>query len=74
VNQIVRTVLLAAMQTLDDVDITVVQRGNLSHGVAIPRTGGLTGVVGDRGRGGDGLEGGQGGGLAGGRGSVLAGA
>jgi hypothetical protein len=46
----------------------------LSHGVAIPRTGGLTDAVGDRGRVGNGSEGGQGGGPAGGRGSVLAGA
>jgi hypothetical protein len=35
-DQAVRTVLLAAMPTLDDVDITVVQRDDLSRGVTIP--------------------------------------
>jgi hypothetical protein len=35
-DQAVRTALLATMPTLDDVDITVVQRSNLSRGVTIP--------------------------------------
>jgi hypothetical protein len=38
VNQAVRTARLVVMPTLDDVDIAAVQRGNLSHGVAIPGT------------------------------------
>jgi hypothetical protein len=41
----VRTALLVAMPTLDDVDIAVVQRGDLSRGVTIP---GVT-VTGSRG-------------------------
>jgi hypothetical protein len=44
-DQAARMALLAAMPTLDDVDITVVQRGDLSRGVTIP---GVT-VTGDRG-------------------------
>jgi hypothetical protein len=44
-DQAARTALLVAMPTLDDVDITVVQRGDLSRGVTIP---GAT-VTGDRG-------------------------
>jgi hypothetical protein len=36
-DQAARTALLAAMPTLDDVDIAVVQRGDLSRGVTIPR-------------------------------------
>jgi hypothetical protein len=35
-DQAARTTLLAAMPTLDDVDIAVVQRGDLSRGVMIP--------------------------------------
>jgi hypothetical protein len=35
-DQAARTVLLTTMPTLDDVDITVVQRGDPSHGVTIP--------------------------------------
>jgi hypothetical protein len=35
-DQPARTALLAAMPTLDDVDIAVVQRGDLSRGVTIP--------------------------------------
>jgi hypothetical protein len=35
-DQAARTALLAVMPTLDDVDITVVQRGDLLHGVTIP--------------------------------------
>jgi hypothetical protein len=63
-NQVARMTLLMAMPMLDDVDITMVQRGNLSHGVAIPGTdvsGGLGGTTG--GRGGV-VIGGRGGGLA----------
>jgi hypothetical protein len=74
VNQVMRTTLLATMPTLDDVDIATVQRGSMSCGVAIPGTGGLGGVVGDRGRGGGtvggGPVGGRGGGPAGGGGPV----
>jgi hypothetical protein len=44
-DQAARTALLAAMPTLDDVDIAVVQRGYLSCGVTIP---GAT-VTGDQG-------------------------
>jgi hypothetical protein len=54
-----RTALLAAMPTLDDVDITVVQRGDLSRGVTIPGatvTGGRGGTTGG-GQGGRGLGG-----------------
>jgi hypothetical protein len=35
-DQAVRTALLAAMPTLDNIDIAVVQRGDLSRGVTIP--------------------------------------
>jgi hypothetical protein len=35
-NQAARTVLLAAMPTLDDIDIATVHRGDLSRGMAIP--------------------------------------
>jgi hypothetical protein len=55
-DQAARTALLAAMPTLDDIDITVVQRGDLSHGVMIPGatvTGGRGGTTGG-GRGGRG--------------------
>jgi hypothetical protein len=56
-----RTALLATMPMLDDVDIAVVQRGDLSHGVTIPGatvTGGQGSTTGGsrsgRGRGGSG--------------------
>jgi hypothetical protein len=55
-DQAARTALLAAMPTLDDVDIAVVQRGDLSRGVTIPGvtvTGGRSGTTGG-GRGGRG--------------------
>jgi hypothetical protein len=55
-DQAARTALLAAMPTLDDVDIAVVQRGDLSRGVTIPGatvTGGWGGTTGG-GRGGRG--------------------
>jgi hypothetical protein len=55
-DQAARTALLAAMPTLDDVDIAVVQRGDLSRGVTIPGatvTGGRGGTTGG-GRGGRG--------------------
>jgi hypothetical protein len=58
-DQAARTALLAVMPTLDDVDITVVQRGDLSCGVTIPGaavTGGRGGTTGG-GRGGRGLRG-----------------
>jgi hypothetical protein len=48
-DQAARTALLAAMPTLDDVDIAVVQRGDLSRGVTIPGatvTGGRGGTTG----------------------------
>jgi hypothetical protein len=51
-NQVTRTALLAAMPTLDGVDIATVQRGDLSRGMAIPRTDvsdGLGGSTGGRG-------------------------
>jgi hypothetical protein len=35
-DQAARTALLVTMPTLDDIDIAVVQRGDLSHGVTIP--------------------------------------
>jgi hypothetical protein len=35
-NYAVRTTLLVIMPTLDDVDITPVQRGDQAHGVVIP--------------------------------------
>jgi hypothetical protein len=57
-DQAARTALLAAMPTLDDVDIAVVQRGDLSCGVTIPGatvTGGRGGTTGGgRGPGGSG--------------------
>jgi hypothetical protein len=62
-DQATRTALLATMPTLDDVDIAVVQRGDLSRGVTIPGTtvtggrGGRPaggGPAGSRGRGGSG--------------------
>jgi hypothetical protein len=46
VNQVVRTTLLATMPTLDDVDITLVQRGDQSHGVVIPGHGALVDTAG----------------------------
>jgi hypothetical protein len=55
-DQVARTALLAAMPTLDDVDIAVVQRGDLSRGMMIPGvtvTGGRGGTTGG-GRGGRG--------------------
>jgi hypothetical protein len=60
-NQAARTTLLATMPTLDDVDIIVVQRGDLSRGVTIlgatvtaDRGGTTGGGRGGRGRGGSG--------------------
>jgi hypothetical protein len=60
-DQAARTALLATMPTLDDVDITVVKRGDLSRGMMIPGatvTGGRGGTTGGgrggRGRGGSG--------------------
>jgi hypothetical protein len=65
-----RTALLAMMPMLDDVDIAVVQRGDLSRGVTIPGatvTGGRGGTT-DGGRGGRPVGSGSAGdGLAGGR-------
>jgi hypothetical protein len=58
-DQAARTALLAMMPTLDDVDIAVVQRGDLSRGVTIPGatvTGGRGGTTGG-GRGGRGRDG-----------------
>jgi hypothetical protein len=52
VNQAARTTLLAIMPTLDDVDITPVQRGDQSHDVVIPGSGGLGGAAGGHGHGG----------------------
>jgi hypothetical protein len=72
-NQAARTVLLAAMPMLDDVDITIVQRGDLPHGVAIARidvSNGLGDATGGRG---GAVVGGRGGGPIGGRGSGAAG-
>jgi hypothetical protein len=46
VNQVARIALLATMPTLDDIDITPVQRGDQSRSVVIPRAGGPTGAVG----------------------------
>jgi hypothetical protein len=70
-DQAARTALLAMMPMLDDVDITVVQRGDLSRGVTIPGatvTGGRGGTTGG-GRGGRPIGSGSvGDGLAGGRG------
>jgi hypothetical protein len=43
VNQAVRTSLLVIMPTLDDVDIARVQRGDQSHDVVIPGSGGPAG-------------------------------
>jgi hypothetical protein len=43
VNQVARTTLLAAMPTLDDVDIALVQRGDQSCGMVIPGVSGLVG-------------------------------
>jgi hypothetical protein len=60
-DQAARTALLAMMPTLDNIDIAVVQRGDLSRGVTIPGatvTGGrgdiTSGGRGGRGRGGSG--------------------
>jgi hypothetical protein len=82
-NQAARTTLLMVMPMLDDVDITVVQRGDLSHGVPIPGTdisGGLGSatdgrggvVISGRGDGpaGDSPIGGRGSGTTGGSGST----
>jgi hypothetical protein len=65
-NQVARSALLAAMPTLDDIDIAPVQRGNLSRSVVIPRADGPGGTASGRGLGGD-LVGGRGGISAGGR-------
>jgi hypothetical protein len=65
VNQAARIAMLAIMPTLDNVDITLVQRGDQSHGVVIPRLGGLGGAAGGHGHGGGPPEG-HGGILAGG--------
>jgi hypothetical protein len=46
VNQAARTTLLATMPTLDDVDIALVQRGDQSCGMVIPKVGGLAGAAG----------------------------
>jgi hypothetical protein len=77
VNQVVRTTLLTAMPTLDDVDIAPVQRGNLSRSMVIPEAGGLGDATGGRGQGsgpaGGGQASGLGGGPAGGRGGALVG-
>jgi hypothetical protein len=62
-DQAARTALLAMMPMLDDVDIAVVQRGDLSHGMTIPGAT-VTGGRGDRPVG----SGSACGGLAGGRG------
>jgi hypothetical protein len=43
VNQVARTTLLAAMLTLDDVDIALVQRGDQACGMVILGVGGLVG-------------------------------
>jgi hypothetical protein len=73
-NQMARMMLFAMMPMLDDVNITTVQRGDLSHSVAIPGTdvsSGLGGATCSRGcvvvsdRGGGPARGG----LVGGRGS-----
>jgi hypothetical protein len=70
-DQAARTTLLASMPMLDDVDIVVVQRDDLSRGVTIPGatvTGGRGGTTGG-GRGGRPVgSGSAGGSLAGGRG------
>jgi hypothetical protein len=85
INQAARTALLTAMPMLDDIDIAVVQRGDLSHNVVILGTyvsdglssatdghGGV--VIGGRGGGpvGGGLTSGRGSGAAGGSGSAPA--
>jgi hypothetical protein len=65
-NQVARTALLMVMPTLDNVDITAVQRGDLSCGMVIPGTnvsGGLGGATSSRG---SIVIGGQGGSPAGG--------
>jgi hypothetical protein len=63
---------LAVMRTLDDVNIALVQRGDQSCGVVIPRAGGLVSVASGHGRG-SGTEGGGGVPAGGGRGGVPAG-
>jgi hypothetical protein len=50
-NQVARAMLLAIMPTLDDVDITPVQRGDKSRGVVIPEPGGLVSAAGGHSRG-----------------------
>jgi hypothetical protein len=72
VNQVARIALLATMPTLDDIDITLVQRGDQSRNVVIPRAGGPTGAVGGHGWGG-GPTGGHGGVSADNHGGVLVG-
>jgi hypothetical protein len=57
VNQVVRTTLLVAIPTLDNVDIARVQRGDLSRGVVIPGVSGLGGTTGGHGRGGGPVDG-----------------
>jgi hypothetical protein len=69
--------LLATMPMLDDVNITLVQRGDQSRGVVIPGAGGLAGIAGGHSQSG-GSVGGRGGflasgGPAGSRGGVSAG-
>jgi hypothetical protein len=61
------------MSTLDDVNITPVQRGDQSRGLVIPETGGLADAVGGHGRGDD-PTGDRGDVLAGSHGGVSAGA
>jgi hypothetical protein len=74
VNQAARTVLLAIMPMLDDVDIAPVQRGHQSHGVVIPGLGGPSGAADGHGHGGAPVGGGpacsRSGAPAGGRGGA----
>jgi hypothetical protein len=65
-NQATRTMLFSVMPTQDTIDITSVQRGDLSHGVPIPRTDISSGLDGATGGHGGTIIGGQGGSLAGG--------
>jgi hypothetical protein len=51
-NQVAGTALLAIMPTLDDVDIAPVQRGDQSHDVVIPESGGPGSAAGGHGHGG----------------------
>jgi hypothetical protein len=76
-KQAVRTVMLVKMPTLDDVDIALVQRGDQSHGVVIPGSGGPGSAAGGHGHGGvpvgSGLAGSRSGAPAGGRGGSAGG-